>query len=266
MTTLIESGARPYGSTKGVALSVLLHGGLIAAAIFGTAAVVLPPREKVEEHPILYVAPPPPPAVHVAPDPLPEVKAPPKAKAPAQRRPEPPRPVAPQPKIATPTPAPVAPPVAAALPAIDLKAPPAIGDIVAAPAPDRIASSGISRGGSVKSDDDAAGSGGLGSGSSARAYSENEVERAVEVTRAPEPRYPDALKSVGVEGVVAMRFIVGTNGRVETGSISVISSPNKLFSDAVRAALANARYRPAQAGGHAVRQLVEQSFQFRLEK
>ena len=36
--------------------------------------------------------------------------------------------------------------------------------------------------------------------------------------------------------------------------------------DAVRTALANTRYRPAEAGGRSVRQLVEQNFTFRLEK
>ena len=86
------------------------------------------------------------------------------------------------------------------------------------------------------------------------------------MTRSSPPRYPDALKSVGVEGVVAMRFIVSAEGRVEPGSIDVISTPHKLFADAVRTALLNTRYRPAEAGGHAVRQLVEQTFHFRLEK
>ena len=99
-----------------------------------------------------------------------------------------------------------------------------------------------------------------------KAYDENQVERTVQVTRAAAPRYPDALKSVGVEGVVSMRFIVSADGRVEPGSIDVISTPHRLFADAVRVALLNTRYRPAEAGGHAVRQLVEQSFTFRLEK
>ena len=63
-----------------------------------------------------------------------------------------------------------------------------------------------------------------------------------------------------------MRFIVGTNGRVEPGSIKVLSTPHKQFSEAVRAALLNAKFRPAQVGGHSVRQLVEQSFSFRLQK
>lgn len=272
MATLLESGARPYGSSKGMAVSVLLHGALITAAVLGTAKVVLPPREKVEEHPILYVASPPPKPVQMA-EPLPDVKTP-KAKAPAKvfRAPAP-RPQAPRPqpvpaKVPA-TPALVAPTkVAVTLPAIDLKAAPTIGDVVAPPAPDALKGSGISREGSVKSDGEDGGSGGgkgLGSGSG-RAYEEDQVERAVQIVRQPPPRYPDALKSVGVEGVVQMHFIVGADGRVEPGSIEVVSTPNKLFADAVRVSLLNSRYRPAEAGGRAVRQLVEQSFSFRLEK
>jgi protein TonB len=149
---------------------------------------------------------------------------------------------------------------------VDLKAA-TIGDVVAPTAPDVIGKpGGISREGSVKSDgEDGGGKGGLGSGSG-RAYDENQVERAVQVTRKADPRYPESLKSVGVEGVVQMHFIVGPDGRVEPGSIEVLSTPHKLFADAVRTALLNTRYRPAEAGGHPVRQLVEQSFTFKLEK
>jgi periplasmic protein TonB len=273
-TTLLESGAKPFGSSKGALLSMLIHGGLIAGAIYGTAQVVLPPREKVEEHPILYVASPPPPPVH-APDPLPAVKSPPKAKAPAKvyvapKRAEQPRPQ-PQPRVPA-TPALVAPTkVALSLPAVNLQAAPTISDVVAPPAAEPVrASGGIPTGGSVKSDDDGVGGrggkGGLGSGSSGKAYDENQVDRAVSVTRQPSPRYPESLKSVGVEGTVAMRFIVGADGRVEPGSIDVISTPHKLFAEAVRRALLESRYRPAEAGGHPVRQVVEQTFSFRIEK
>lgn len=281
MATLLESGARPYGSTKGMAVSVVLHAALIAGAVLGTAKVVLPPREKIEEHPVLYVASPPPPPVQ-APDPLPEVKPPPKAKAPSKalfkappapkrvQTPQP-RPVQAQPKGPA-TPALVAPTkVALSLPAIDLKATPTIGDVVAPSAPEPIRSGGVPTGGSTKhsSDGDIEGGGlgkrGLGSGNSGRAYEEHQVERAVEVSRPASPRYPEALKSVGVQGVVSMRFIVGADGRVEPGSINVISTPHKLFADAVRTALLNTRYRAAEAGGRSVRQLVEQTFAFRLE-
>jgi protein TonB len=220
----------------------------------------------------VYVAPLPPAAepVHVAPPP-PAVKTPKASKAVALKRVETPRP-----KPAQAQPLPKAPPTIAlaaparvpvSIPTIDLKTPP-IGDIVAAPAPDRIAAGGSSHRTSMESGGEVEESGGRGlnSGSAARAYSENEVERTVQVTRAPEPRYPDALRSANLEGAVIMQFIVGTNGRVEPGSIKVLSSPHKQFSEAVRAALLNAKFRPAQVGGHSVRQLVEQSFSFRLEK
>ena len=274
MATLLESGAKPYGSTKGMFISVLLHGALITAAIAGTAKVVLPPREKVEEHPILYVAPPPPKPVQMA-EPLPKTEAP-KAKSPAPAKVY----HAPPPKVQAPRPQPVAakepaaPSIPAptkvptALPSVDLKIATNIGDVVKVPITADVIGKpgGISREGSVKSDGEEGGSGkGLGSGSN-RAYDENQVERAVEVLRKPELRYPESLRSVNVEGVVQMHFIVGADGRVEPGSIEVISSPHKLFSDAVRTALLNTRYRPAEAGGHPVRQLVEQSFSFKLDK
>lgn len=264
MTMLLESGAHPYGSPKGVAVSVLLHGALIAAAILATTQVLAPVPEKVQEHSVLYVVPTPP-AVHVAPDPLPEAKTPKAAVAPAPRR-APVRPApARQPKGPS-TPALVAPTsVPLSLPAIDLSAAPTIGDVVAPPMPEPVLGSGV---GSASAGASASGTGrGLGSGTAAGgAYAENQVERIVEVTRAAAPRFPDALRSSGVEGEVQVTFIVGTNGRVEPGSIKVTSSPHRLFSEAVRTALLEARFRPAQVGGHSVRQLVAQSFAFRLTK
>jgi protein TonB len=251
-----------------------LHGVIIAAAVAGTASVVLPPREKVEAHPVLYVASPPPPPVPEAPKPLPTVTAPPKAKAPASPKvyhAPPPSPTQPQPKAAA-TQALVAPrKVALSLPAVDLKAPPTIGDVVVPTTVDVIKSSGSLREGSVKSGDGdgeagGRGKGGLGSGASGKAYTENQVDRAVQVLRVPTPKYPESLRSVGVQGVVTMRFIVGADGHVEPGSINVMSTPHKLFTDAVRAALLSAHFRPAEAGGQSVRQLVEQSFTFTLDK
>ena len=267
MTTLLESKARPFGSTKGMAMSMGIHGVILALIVLGTARAVLPPREKIEAHPVLYVAAPPPPPVHVAPEPLPVVKTPPR---PAVVHVAPrPQFVKPQP-VVRPTKALVAPTkIALSLPPVDMKAPvvdiapPTIAEPVKAP-------SDLSGGSVKKSGDESEGGGGskggLGSGSGGKAYDENQVDRAVEVTRNTPPRYPESLRSVNVEGQVVMRFIVGADGHVEPGSIEVISSPHKLFSDAVRTSLLNTRYRPAEAGGHSVRQLVEQTFGFKLHK
>jgi protein TonB len=181
-----------------------------------------------------------------------------RAPAPAPRRAEAPRPVT-APVLVAPT------RISVTIPAIDLKAPPTLTDVVTPAASEAIRASGISSAGSVRDEGAAGGSGkGLGSGSEGKAFDENQVDKAVEVSRKVDPRYPDALKSVGVQGNVVMRFIVGTDGRVEPGSIVAVSSPHKLFSDAVRSALLNTRYRPAEAGGQKVRQLVEQVFTFKL--
>jgi len=271
MTTLLESGARPYGSSRGIAVSTLFHGVLIAALILGTTQVLTPARELVEERPVLYVAPPPP-EVHVSPDPLPAVTPPPQAAAPAPRRAEPAR-------ARTPVPArqpqgPTVPPLVApttvplSLPPIDLGAAPTISDVVAVPSPEPVAGSGVGSPAGVTGAGGSVGgsAGGLGSGTAGGAYSENQVERIVQVVRGAVPRFPDVLRNSGIDGEVQVTFIVGTNGRVEPGSIAVTTSPHRLFTESVRSALLDARFRPAEVGGRPVRQLVAQSFSFRLAK
>ena len=279
MNTLLESGARPYGSRKSTIVSMLLHGGLIVAAIIGTSHSVLPPREAVEEHTVLYVAPPP--QVHVTPPPpLPEIEKPrtpePPAKTPAPRRPRVQAPApAPKPRAAAPRPAPAAAP---AMPSVSVPTdipvnipvpsavaattigPPSPPSPAAEPAPQRAATpepaSGAGTGGRTNE---------VSSGDVDRTFTEFQVERAVEVTRTVVPRYPESLRSVNVEGEVVLQFVVDANGRVEGGSIKVISSPNKLFTDAARTALLESRYRPAEAGGNKVRQLAQQVFTFKLQ-
>jgi TonB family protein len=269
VTTLLESKAKPYGSKKGAALSVVIHGALIAAAVVASGTAMLPDREKLEEHSILFVTPPPP-KVHVAPEPPPEVKKPPATKAaPAPRRvaPPPPRPA---PRAAPAAPTIIAPTkVPVSLPPVNLKAVPTVDvDIRVAPPelPKTAGPPGVARSSSDGDVETGSGSrGGLGSGRSARAYTESQVERAVQVTRAPVPRYPEALRSVSIQGEVMVQYIVDARGRVEPGSIKILSSTHKLFADAVRSALLEARYRPAQVGGQPVRQLVEQPFIFKLD-
>jgi protein TonB len=277
VTTLLESKARPYGSKKGAVVSMVVHGALITGAVVASGKAVLPDREKLEEHSILFVAPPPP-KVHTAPDPIPEEKKPPPAKQP---RAEPPRVRMPTPprQVATPTPrpqqvnVPAAPLIApikvpTSVPPVNLNALPTVADVpVPASDPGKLVRQAI--GGSRESSDgdvETRRRGGLGSGASNRAYSENQVERAVSPTRPPNPRYPEALRSVNVEGEVVVQYIVDARGRVEPGSIKILSSAHNLFADAVRRALLEARYRPAEVGGNPVRQLVEQPFQFKLDR
>jgi periplasmic protein TonB len=80
------------------------------------------------------------------------------------------------------------------------------------------------------------------------------------------PRYPSMLQTAGVEGDVRAQFVVDTLGRVEQGSVRILGSTHELFASAVRDALTRARFKAAEAGGHKVRQLVEQDFTFRITK
>jgi protein TonB len=78
------------------------------------------------------------------------------------------------------------------------------------------------------------------------------------------PRYPDLLRSAGVEGTVYAQFVVDTLGRVERESIRFTRGGHSLFERAVVEALLRSRYSPAEADGRKVRQLVEQAFSFTL--
>jgi protein TonB len=80
------------------------------------------------------------------------------------------------------------------------------------------------------------------------------------------PRYPSMLQSAGLEGDVRAQFVVDTLGRVEQGSFHVLQPTHDLFAAAVRDALGRARFKPAEVGGHKVRQLVEQTFTFRITR
>ena len=80
------------------------------------------------------------------------------------------------------------------------------------------------------------------------------------------PRYPETMRIAGVQETVVATFVVDTLGRVETTSISFPAATHTAFAVAVRDALLNARFRPAEANGHLVRQRVAQPFVFTLDR
>ncbi len=80
------------------------------------------------------------------------------------------------------------------------------------------------------------------------------------------PIYPAILRSAGIEGDVAVRFVVDSTGRVETSSIAILEESQAAFGEAVRRWLLRARYQPAEVSGLPVRQLVEQRFGFTLRR
>lgn len=90
------------------------------------------------------------------------------------------------------------------------------------------------------------------------------VDRPVTPVSDARPVYPLMLRAASVAGEVLVRFVVDTTGRVEPGSIEVLQTTHHAFAESVRQWLSAMRYRPAEARGMRVRQLVEQRAAFTL--
>ncbi len=97
-------------------------------------------------------------------------------------------------------------------------------------------------------------------------YTVTQVEKPAAMAGGANMAYPEVLRSAQVEGTVMASFVVDTSGYADMSTFTVISSDHELFTNAVRRALARIRYRPAEVGGQKVKQLVQQPFQFRLDR
>lgn len=89
-----------------------------------------------------------------------------------------------------------------------------------------------------------------------------EVQAKLDPSRSIEVEYPPALFAEHTPGRVIAEFVVDRTGHVETETFGIVSSSDKLFSEAVRKAMPDVLYTPAQINGTAVRQLVHQPFTF----
>ena len=98
-----------------------------------------------------------------------------------------------------------------------------------------------------------------------KAYTVLEVDSAI--VRDPAsaaPEYPAHLLREGIEGSAAVRFVVDSTGAVDTLTFRVLGATHADFAVAVRRALPFMHFRPAVQAGRRVRQLVEQSFSFKI--
>jgi TonB family protein len=93
------------------------------------------------------------------------------------------------------------------------------------------------------------------------AFSDSRFEQAVLVSQ-PAPRYPKQLDVAGIEGRVALEFVIDTSGKVEPASVKVLESTHVAFEAAAREAVAEAVFHPARLGNHPVRQLTRQAIRF----
>lgn len=233
---LIESKASKQKRAGGTLMSLVVHAVLITAAILGTLhasqAMEKPKAEKVEFVTVKKDDPPPP-----------------------KEQPKPP-------------------------PDVVMKAPPPKGfQVLAAPIkiPDVILAPDLSKKVTDEADFSGKGvAGGTAKGivggtptpiNSDETFFSFQVEKQVtpDPRNAP-PRYPDMLRSANVEGEVLAQFVVDTTGRADMSTFKILKSTHDLFTNAVKAALPNMRFFPAEVGGKHVKQLVQMPFQFNLTK
>lgn len=110
------------------------------------------------------------------------------------------------------------------------------------------------------------GVGEVGGGWATGVYLDAELDQPVEPRIQPRPHYPNMLRNAGVSGYVDLSFVVDTAGRVEPGSIEILSSAHPLFTTSARETIAASTFHPARHRGRAVRQLVRQRVSFRLDE
>ena len=95
-------------------------------------------------------------------------------------------------------------------------------------------------------------------------YDPSIVEQQPELLSSPPPRYPEALRTAHVEGVVEVQGVVDTLGHLEPKTLQVIDSPHPALSASAVECLERAVFRPGRVEGRAVRVLVRIPVQFSI--
>ncbi len=78
----------------------------------------------------------------------------------------------------------------------------------------------------------------------------------------PAPQYPQRARDLGVEGLVEIIFVVGTDGKVI--SIESLNSPHTSFNQEVRKVLSSWKFKPAKNQGVPVQVRKKQVIEYRL--
>lgn len=104
--------------------------------------------------------------------------------------------------------------------------------------------------------------GGTGPVDVSQVFESTQLEDPAEVLSQSPPRYPPAMQAAGIAGRVVLQFIVGKDGKVEPGSIQVISTSHPAFVEPAKEAVMKTTFKPGKSHGEPVRQLVQQAINF----
>jgi protein TonB len=69
--------------------------------------------------------------------------------------------------------------------------------------------------------------------------------------------FTDEMRKAGTGGTVQLQFVIGTNGKVEPGSIEVIETPAPALGTAAKAVAEKMEFVPGKKNGAAVRARVQ---------
>lgn len=233
LETLLESRSRQARSGAGVIVSVAAHTAIIAGALYATAQARLTPPRTDSAVPRIY---------------FPTLT---ERQTPARKAPR-------LPAISREN-LPVSPKLVFVDPAdIELQARIDLTELISRPGD-------FPRG--VAADSGASASDAVAVDGVTGTFSADQVEKQVSlVPGSLPPRYPETLRSSGIEGRVLASFVVDESGRADEASLRFLRSDNSLFEDAVRSALRRMRFTAAEVGGRKVRQLVQMPFVFTLAR
>ena len=99
-----------------------------------------------------------------------------------------------------------------------------------------------------------------------RVYLETEVEKKATIDHRVFPRYPDDLKRQGIDGRVVATFVIDTTGLADMSTFRVLHASDARFQEAVRRAVGAMTFHPAEIAGRKVKQVVEEPFDFWIER
>lgn len=92
------------------------------------------------------------------------------------------------------------------------------------------------------------------------------LQNAAEVQRLLQRLYPPLLRDAGITGQVTIKFVVNAQGRVDPGSVSVVTASHEAFGEASTKVGEKLRFKPAKVGGRAVPVLVTMPIAWTLNR
>ena len=243
---LIESKAKRTRTFGQTVLSVLIHGGIIFAAVKATQGVAETVREKPVDTTMVFLKPP-------EPKPPPPPPEPERAQVPKLETPPPEVVVAPPPPRGFQT---VAPPVEIpkGIPPIDLSEKPFDPRDFTGKGVEGGRASGVVGAPPIEKAEPPPG----------EVFVEAQLDDPVRAISIPMPRYPPLLASAGIQGRVEMQYIVDTTGHAERNSFKVLKTTHQAFVEPAKEAIMKGVFKPARYRGRPVRQLVQQAISFKL--